>query len=714
MQTQKLLKKLETNITTKNITKFSNKKDVINLVSKLNKLNADKLISEAIDLGNNNYNNNITKEKYIDFLWEIENNAISNYLGYLSQKNIKELKELFIKEIENFKIKANLEINKKERELNEYKSKCELISEENNLLNKKLLDFNNRFLSLQKLFKDKEEEIIQIKEKLQFYKENEKLITLFSDNFYDKDPIDIIKSYKEKHEGEINLMHEKEDLKSTIKNLEKKMKEENDENKKNISILKDKIDGLKLENNELLENHTDKIGEIIFLNKSNKKLQEKNHLLHKMLYQLYNKLFEAFRLNKNININDKYLNITEEDFLPNVYDDEELCRYIKIMISTSIPSLSDKLLRETVANANMIFRMFLRNNINLNLRFDPLITFRELKLFMENREDKIKNLENLVKKYQEMLSSSENSEKKFENMVRAMEQEKIIKRESYIESGKSFFIKKNSLLNNYSNNIITNVNNEITNMTNTNIISEGNKSIKDKINFLTLSKEYLPTQGFELTSTKNNTNENKNNNATNMDNIFKIRPKSSSPRITKYKKIEYNKKRIMSTNNAKNNIKNKKYYKEAKYQLLHCLSVVNKNENSFNDTYYKKLRKITIGKRGNILKENGSQKFVNYYKNVKQLVNHTNKLFLYRSRLSPYKYYNSFSLKLKSPKNKIRVVSKEKEHHEKKIKNEIIHKIDKLINELDINTEKSENKNKDNNPEKIKNKKTQILQDFFN
>ena len=706
MQTQKLLKKLETNITTKNITKFSNKKDVINLVSKLNKLNADKLISEAIDLGNNNYNNNITKEKYIDFLWEIENNAISNYLGYLSQKNIKELKELFIKEIENFKIKANLEINKKERELNEYKSKCELISEENNLLNKKLLDFNNRFLSLQKLFKDKEEEIIQIKEKLQFYKENEKLITLFSDNFYDKDPIDIIKSYKEKHEGEINLMHEKEDLKSTIKNLEKKMKEENDENKKNISILKDKIDGLKLENNELLENHTDKIGEIIFLNKSNKKLQEKNHLLHKMLYQLYNKLFEAFRLNKNININDKYLNITEEDFLPNVYDDEELCRYIKIMISTSIPSLSDKLLRETVANANMIFRMFLRNNINLNLRFDPLITFRELKLFMENREDKIKNLENLVKKYQEMLSSSENSEKKFENMVRAMEQEKIIKRESYIESGKSFFIKKNSLLNNYSNNIITNVNNEITNMTNTNIISEGNKSIKDKINFLTLSKEYLPTQGFELTSTKNNTNENKNNNATNMDNIFKIRPKSSSPRITKYKKIEYNKKRIMSTNNAKNNIKNKKYYKESKYQLLHCLSVVNKNENSFNDTYYKKLRKITIGKRGNILKENGSQKFVNYYKNVKQLVNHTNKLFLYRSRLSPYKYYNSFSLKLKSPKNNIRVISKEKEYYEKKIKNEIIHKIDKLINEMDINTEKSENKNKDNNPEKIKNKKT--------
>ena len=706
MQTQKLLKKLETNITTKNITKFSNKKDVINLVSKLNKLNADKLISEAIDLGNNNYNNNITKEKYIDFLWEIENNAISNYLGYLSQKNIKELKELFIKEIENFKIKANLEINKKERELNEYKSKCELISEENNLLNKKLLDFNNRFICLQKLFKDKEEEIIQIKEKLQFYKENEKLITLFSDNFYDKDPIDIIKSYKEKHEGEINLMHEKEDLKSTIKNLEKKMKEENDENKKNISILKDKIDGLKLENNELLENHTDKIGEIIFLNKSNKKLQEKNHLLHKMLYQLYNKLFEAFRLNKNININDKYLNITEEDFLPNVYDDEELCRYIKIMISTSIPSLSDKLLRETVANANMIFRMFLRNNINLNLRFDPLITFRELKLFMENREDKIKNLENLVKKYQEMLSSSENSEKKFENMVRAMEQEKIIKRESYIESGKSFFIKKNSLLNNYSNNIITNVNNEITNMTNTNIISEGNKSIKDKINFLTLSKEYLTTQGFELTSTKNNTNENKNNNATNMDNIFKIRPKSSSPRITKYKIIEYNKKRIMSTNNAKNKIKNKKYYKEAKYQLLHCLSVVNKNENSFNDTYYKKLRKITIGKRGNILKENGSQKFVNYYKNVKQLVNHTNKLFLYRSRLSPYKYYNSFSLKLKSPKNKIRVISKEKEYYEKKIKNEIIHKIDKLINELDINTEKSENKNKDNNPEKIKNKKT--------
>ena len=348
-------------------------------------------------------------------------------MAYSDQKNSDEIKKTFVNEIDKFKKNANLIINKKEKQCQESKSEYNLISEENKLLNKKLSDSNNRFISLQKAFKDKEEEIIKLKEKLRLFRENEKLLTLFYDNFHEKDPLDIIKSYKEKHQGEIDLMQENEELKLSIKNLRQRMKEENEEHKKTVKDLRDKINTLTIEKSELEDNHTGKVSEINYLYKKSKKLEEKNNLLHKMLYQLYNKLFDAFRLDKDIKINQKYLYLTEEDFNPNVYDDQELFRYIKIMIATSKPSICDQLLRETVANANMILRLFLKNNVNLNLRFDPVVTFRELKLFMEKREDKIKNLENKIKKYKELLSSNEYFEKKYENMVKSIEEEKINK-----------------------------------------------------------------------------------------------------------------------------------------------------------------------------------------------------------------------------------------------------------------------------------------------
>ena len=128
-------------------------------------------------------------------------------------------------------------------------------------------------------------------------------------------------------------------------------------------------------------------------------LDEKNKLLHKMLYQIYNKLFDAFRLDKNIKINDEYLNIKEEDFMPNVFDDIELGKYIKLMISSSRPCTCDKLLRETIAYSNMIIKAYLKKKVYLSkidqknkeklLRFDPLNTFKELKSILEEKQDKI-------------------------------------------------------------------------------------------------------------------------------------------------------------------------------------------------------------------------------------------------------------------------------------------------------------------------------------
>ena len=651
------------------------KKNLIDFESKIKNLNALDLISEAINSSKDN-DNNILKMKNINFLEEIEKNAKSNYVEFLSEKDKDEIEKYFIRQINKFKIDTNLVINKKEIQSNEYKDKYNNIYSQNLILNTKLNNFNNIIISLENEIKKKDEEIIHLKRKIELFKQNEKLLTSFYDNFHDKDPLEIVKSYKKKHEIEIELIEENNDLKLYINNLDKILKEEKEKNKNNTKILKEKIDDLIKEINELLKNINDNTFEINALNKKNNKLEERNELLHKMLYQIYNKLIESFKLEKNINLQEKYLYIKEQDFTPNIFDDIELSNYIKIMIATSKSSLSDQLLRETVANANMIIRMFLKNKINLNLRFDPIVTFRELKAFIEKKEDKIKNLEGLVKKYK-MSNSIESHEKKYDNINITITEEKNNKDISLKKS----FNRANSLSINKSYKIINNYNN--TNSSNKKmkkkINSEENQSFDDivklKNNNLTISKQALFNQIPRLTSESNI-----NNKISYTSNEINIRPKSSSPNINiyKYKKIEQNKNKIKKIN-----------YKDPKYQLLHGLFVKKRHNN--NDIYNKKLNFKYIEKRCNIFKENGNQEYINSMEELKKLVNHTNRLLMYRSRLlSPNKKYESLSYNKKLKKN-IKSFTKEKEKEKEKgkeIKNIIIRKINKMINNIEKRNDK--------------------------
>ena len=626
------------------IVKYSTKKNLLDFESKIKNLNALDLISEAINSSKDNYND-ILKMKNINFLEEIEKNAKSNYLELLSEKDKAEIEKYFIKKINKFKIDTNLVINKKEIQSNEYKDKYNNIYNQNLILNEKINNFNNIIISLQNKIKEKDEEIIHLKRKIELFKQSETLLTSFYDNFHDKDPLEIVKSYKKKHETEIELIEENNDLKLAINNLNKMIKEEKEKNKNNIKSLKDKIDDLIIERKELLKNRKDNTFEINALNKKNKNLEERNELLHKMLYQIYNKLIESFKLEKNINLQEKYLNIKKEDFTPNIFDDIELTNYIKIMIATSKSSLSDQLLRETVANANMIIRMFLRNIINLNLRFDPVLTFRELKTFIEKKEDKIKNLEGLVKKYK-TLNSIEAYEKKYDNINVTNTEEKINKdiplKKSFNRSNSHSIKKSYKIINNYNN--TKKINNE------------NNQSFDDKnrINYNNLPK---------LTSESNNK-------ISYTSNEINIRPKSSSPNINiyKYKKIK------------------KINYKDPKYQLLHGLFVKNRNKNDINN---KKLDYKNIEKRCNIFKENGNQEYINSMEELKKLVNHTNRLLMYRSRLlSPNKKYESLSYNKKLKKN-IKSFTKEKEKEKgKEIKNIIIRKINKMINNIEKRNDK--------------------------
>lgn len=241
-------------------------------------------------------------------------------------------------------------------------------------------------------------------------------------------------------------------------------------------------------------------------------------------------------------------------------------------------------------------------------------------------------------------------------------------------------MKKNSKI--IDNNIFNT--NGATEMMKTNIEnmnSEENKSV-DNYKKLILAKKMNNNQYIELTSTKNNT--------TNENNIKKFydRPQSFNPNIKTYKKIEMKKERLLSADNTEKKEKKIKFYKAPMYQSLLCIKYNNRNNKSYNHIYYKKLRKIRIGDRGNISKENGIQKYITYSSDMKKFIFHTNRLLLYRSKLTP-KSINVFNKRLNK---EIKVFSKEKTPVEKNIKGKIIEKINKLINKMEFEGEKEEKK----------------------
>ena len=185
------------------IVKYSTKKNLLDFESKIKNLNALDLISEAINSSKDNYND-ILKMKNINFLEEIEKNAKSNYLELLSEKDKAEIEKYFIKKINKFKIDTNLVINKKEIQSNEYKDKYNNIYNQNLILNEKINNFNNIIISLQNKIKEKDEEIIHLKRKIELFKQSETLLTSFYDNFHDKDPLEIVKSYKKSMKQKLN------------------------------------------------------------------------------------------------------------------------------------------------------------------------------------------------------------------------------------------------------------------------------------------------------------------------------------------------------------------------------------------------------------------------------------------------------------------------------------------------------------------------------
>ena len=666
-------------------------KDVIRLISKINDFNKDdiidnnknfdinKIIYNALNVESaKNTNKTLKKDELLE---KTKENSIIKFLDDLQSKSIAQIKNTFLSKIKENSANAQTQIEKSKIQTKEYISKYNNLFEENKKLNQKILEMNNKYRELGFDLKKSQNTISQ----MQINDENLRQYKLLFDEFLlqypGTDPITRMKEIEKNKNSFFNKFNEYNDLQRKFEIDQKEYQQKLKQGKKTLSNLEDKLNRID-EANKLKKKENKLIINELNLEKNTlQKLKEDNNKYRKMLYNLYVKLMEAFKLNKKINIDKKYLTINENEFYPDLLDDLQIWEYIKAMINTINPSINDQSLKETIAYSNMITRIYLKNKNSL--RYDPLNTFKELKSIMEEKEQKICKLSDNVKDFEIKLNTMELENKKLNNLFIHFNQErnKNMINKSILPNQSPYSKRPTSVFN---------VRSKIKNFNYNSNMKNKTKSISIKT-FNSLNNKKRPLSSlYKFISKKNTIKNNKNDISQKMSNksIDEQMETEVFNSTKKYSKI-FNK-------NDNNEIKKK----PSKFSISYSKNFLNNQE-------MKDFKKIKESKnKDKILKIHSQQPLVKCLNEFNQLMNHTNRLFVYKSKIAPKdikisnlpnlprKKSNKYLKKSKSAEDLY--VRKNKEKKEKDLSKQIVNKLTELIKDLENQKFKAK-KNLDNN-----------------
>ena len=609
--------------------KIISKEDEIKI--KIKEIDIESMIKETIRANLER----LDKDKLIDDKEElikmISEQSMKNYLEYVRNRSNKEGKEYFQKELDSHNEKLKTIIVKMNTEKKEIENKYLDIVKENKLLKDKIFTIENlnKILQQQKSVLEINTENFEIEmnriAKKQFF-----LDQLFK-RYPGKSEEEILKYLDDLTAGSIQILNDYRNTQEKLKISSSEQKTQEKEYRTTIDKLYLNTENLNKEKNEIKNQYLNKMNNINLTQKTNSELKERNIFLSNTLMHLYNILFKEFGLNRNLIINKKYLDIKDTDYIPNFIYDEEIKNYIELMIKTMHHSTYDILFRETLGYLNMILRIYLPNK--MNLRFQPPKAFKEIKDFIDSKMTIIEDNHNVIKSFEKKVEDRDNEISKLKtelkelnkqyNLYKTLVEKEFVKTNKIIyqlkNSGSKKEIRKNSMMNNETNN-------------------------KTYHNIRAYSSKFK----FERSS--------------------KIYPKKL--KIKRRAKIfteEEIKSNEVTTEREQNHIK------------LLTLNT-KKAQRTLTNTEPKKIKK---GKNNDkMIRENGNQLRFSDFNKVKLLIDETNRLFLYKSRMNSTigKVYNEEEINNK--KNKV-INYGVNFDAEENIKNKIFKQINHLIKNTD-------------------------------
>ena len=643
----------------------------------ISKIDPNKIIIDALSSANSQpIDINLKKNELLE---QTKKNAINSFFSNINnnEKNLELIKNAYLKELKDFTNSTHLLAERAKKETKEYISKYEIINKENKMINQKLADIKNQYKDLSIQQKNSLNQITHMKKRDGILTVNKPIFNDFLKQFKNQAPRKIIEDIEKQKDGFKTITKEYNNTINKIIFESKLFQIQNKKLNNQISNKNNQIHNLEEENVIIQKDFENTVNDLQREIRNLQGLKEDNDKYRKMLYQIYNRLIGAYRLDKNIRKNKKFLQLKKEDYKPNLLDDNEICKYIKLMISSMNPSTSDQLLRETIAYSNMITRVYLKNKINL--KYDPLSTFKELKDIMEKNEEKMIELTNNAKEYEAKINSMSIENKKLNSMINYFHQEKnkLIENKQNINStnnnrrlssGKVINIKKKATIQNKK-----------TNSSSSSYISSKNKDYDDTINepIKNRLKSANPSINSRLAQKRKNII--KPIDMTKNKTISKINNKSSIVNINPIYD-EDNKYRFYSIDSKK--------LKNPLYQSLQSM-----NTSQLMSKYYK----VNDGTPGNAikmrnLKQYDLQSMVTFINEFEQLINHTNRLFLYQAKMAP-KFFRDKNFK--NAKNNRRIYDVNSLIKSKKksqstgnllqdfVKTKIIGRINGIINNLE-------------------------------
>ena len=601
------------------------KEDIIK--KKVNELNTEEIIREIINSCLEKKDINKLTFDREELLKMISEQSLHNYLENVKDRTSKEGKEFLQKELETHNNKLKTILFKSEAEKNEFKSKYLSILAENRELKNKIINIEHLNKELMQQLKQLEinSQIFEI-QMINIDKKKIFLNELF-ERYPGKNEDEILKYLDDLKTGSIQILNDYQNILEKIKILNKEQREKEIEFKTSMNKLYLDNESLIKEKNYLMNQNSNKIDNIEFIKKTSE--QEKNRIIYlsNTLFHIYNLLFKEFGLNRNIKIDKKYLEVKESDFEPNFFYEEEVKNYIEIMIKTMHHNTYDKLFRETLGYLNLILRVYLPQK--MDLRFQPTKAFKEIKDFIDSKVTIIGNNQNLIKSYENAI------EKKDLEISKLRMQQKELNKEYnlYKTLVEKEFIKTNKI-----------------------IYQLKNSNSKKDINSI---KEINYNKGYNKTFNNIRTHSSKMN----FSNIEKIIPD----------KLKLKRKGILLKEEEI-----KEYNSNTIKKQIERTNLINKEKIRKVNTEPKKIKK---GKnQDKIIIENGNQREFNGFNKIKELIDETNRLFLYKFRMNSTigKHENKEENIKNQVKDKI-IVYGNSYDAEDKIKNKIFRQINKLL-----------------------------------
>ena len=606
------------------------KEDIIK--NKLKDINIKTIIQDTINSCLEKNDINTLREDKEEMLKILSENSMKNYIEYVKGRTDKEGKEFLKKELELHNSKLKSILIKANNDKIEFENKYLNILEENKHLKDKIKNIEafNKILFQQ----IKQLEINSENFEIQMNKILKK--KLFLDELFErypgKDENQILKYLDDLKAGSIQIMNDYQNILEKIKIINKEQIRQEKEFKSSMNKLYLNNEILIKEKNDLEDQYSNKINNIDYIQKNNQELKNRNVYLNNTLFHIYNLLYKEFGLNRNITINKKYLDVKKSDFEPNFLYDEEIKHCIELMIQTMHHDTYDILFRETLGYLNMILRIYLPNKFDL--RFQPIKAFKEIKDFIDSQVTKIEDDQNIIKSYEDLLAQKDNEISKLKNTQKELNKEynlyKTLVEKEFVKTNKIIYqLKKTS------------------------------------------SKKDINKNELEINKVYNKTFSN-------------IRTHSSKYRIGEFGKVISQKLKIKRKARIITQEELKSYNNTPK-EKNKILDILNKNKirKTLRNTETKKLKR---GKNNDkILKENGNQQRYNDISKLKLLIDETNRLFLYKSRMNSTlnKYYNYEEDNININTNKI-INSSDNLDAEENIKNKIFKQINHLIKTSDI------------------------------